>query len=243
MLLKTQKKNIRQFFKNNFNMEVFSIRPEKNNQPCKQKISARLVDNSNIIVSFELILEDQDAGIFCQLYSLNSYYYKSVLAIKNVVESTELYRNLETMSAQTGVESFKITSSYSKIKLAQGFFSSVEQLQPEYALCINFEHNDSDSDLASVLGGFFKVNNNTLTYVDYYSEQINTVNNSHQFELNNDSWKKLETIIYANFLRYIDSIKKFEFEIDNIDDIVLLDYTEALARIKMNTVIKEMISI
>lgn len=244
MLKDIQKANIKSFLETDYQLAVQSIHNEKYDDHYKvfceyasQKVVLTLVKNKN---------NDK--------YRLWTDINKHIFVPKFVefLDSHEGYQKLALLDELVSYSLFSIKQYLSSFQLAESSFTRKQKHVAQFEVMTMFRFSDTHHSIHHILAGVTKFSKNETTFDDDFAKSlykeprvrpVGHIDYNISFKNKNDNMKMIQDILFSNYVRYMNFIKEFKFEHDNINDITQLDHVDAAYRINANMSLKAMVEI
>lgn len=244
MLTDVQKENIKLFLETDYQLTVQSIRNEKYDDYYKvfceygsQAITLTLVKN-------------KDNDKYRLWTDINKYIF--VPKFVEVLDNHEGYQKLLLLGSLVNYSLFSMKQYLSTFYLTESTFLKKQKHVAQFEVMTMYKFSEANHSIHHILAGVTKFSKNETFFDDDFARSlykeprvrpVGHVDYNIQFKNKYDNMKMIQDILFSNYVRYMDFIKKFDFANDNINDIVQLDHIEAAYRINAEISLKAMINI
>lgn len=252
MLTDIQKSNIKSFLEDDFDLVVKSIRSDK----YEEYGYVHLEHHYKILCEFNdkkitlSLVKNDDNDKYKVWANVDNYLFVPKFA--SFLANHERYQKISLLKELVTYSLFSIKNYITTCFLAESTFIKKEKHVASFEVMTMFQFAEGDHNIHNILAGVTKFSKNEVNFKDkfassYYREPrvrpVNHVDFNISFKNKNDNMKMIQDVLFANYIRYMNMIRKFNFEFDNISEIVQLDHVEAAYRINANLSLKEMVEI
>jgi hypothetical protein len=244
MLTDIQKANIKSFLETDYQLTVQSIHNDKNDNHYKV-----LCEHNSQKVVFTLV-KNRDNDKYRLWTDINKYIF--VPKFVEFLDNHEGYQKLLSLDGLVKYSMFSIKQYLSTFHLAESTFLKKQKHVPQFEVMTMFKFSDTHHSIHHILAGVTKFSKNETTFDDYFARSLYTeprvrpvghVDYNIQFKNKNDNMKMIQDVLFSNYIRYMNFIKEFKFEHDNINEITQLDHIDAAYRVNANISLKAMVDI
>lgn len=245
MLTDIQKGNIKSILEKKYDLIVHSIRDEKSNAHAKIVCE---YNTSKVTLSCVHDRKNNKYKIFVDMRT-----YAFVSPFMKILEEHKGYQALVSMEAMISYPMFSLTHYVTDFVLMESNFLSKRVSRPSFKVMTNFQFSQNNqSSLASIVAGVTTFSVTQTIFNDKFSlhmyqrplsRPVNHIDVNIEFKNKNDNMKMIQDVIITNYIKYMNFIKPFKFEYDDINQIMTLDSVEAAYRINANFAIKDMVHI
>jgi len=252
MLTDLQKSNIKSFLENDFDLVVKSIRSDSYEEygyvhlEHHYKVFCEF-DNKKITLS---LVKNDNNDKYKLWANVDNYLF--VPKFVEFLNNHQQYQKLSLLKELVAYSMFSIKNYITTCFLAESTFIKKEKHVASFEVMTMFQFGDGGHHVHNILAGVTKFSKNEVSFKDkfasnYYRQPrvrpVDHIDFNISFKNKNDNMKMIQDVLFSNYIRYMNMIKKFNFEHDNIVEIAQLDYVEAAYRINANLSLKAMVEI
>lgn len=244
MLTDIQKSNIKSFLENDYQLTVQSMSNEKYEDHYKVFCE---YDSQKVVLT---LVKNRDNDKYRLWTDINKYIF--VPKFVEVLDNHEGYQKLLLLDGLVNYSLFSMKQYLSTFHLAESTFLKKQKHVAQFEVMTMYKFSNANHSIHNILAGVTKFSKNETVFDDDFASSlykeprvrpVGHVDYNIQFKNKNDNMKMIQDVLFSNYVRYMDFIKKFEFSNDNINDIAQLDHIEAAYRLNAEMSLKAMIDI
>lgn len=238
MLTDIQKSNIKSFIES-FDLSVKSIRQDQQNH---YKIFCEY-DSTKVLLSVQKNRENDKYNIYLNI-SANLFVPK----FQDILNNHKGYQSMEVLTKLINYSFFSMKNYISSLVLAESDFTRKEKYFPilKVMTLFNFSTNNS------VNAGTVIFSKNKTVFEDDFGRSMYTKPKArpvdhidYDIEFNNkhDNMKMIQDVLFSNYIKYMNYVKPFKFDHDDINEIIKMNHVDAAYSINANFTIDQMVAI
>jgi hypothetical protein len=244
MLTDIQKANIKSFLETDYQLTVESIRNEKYEDHYKVFCE---YDSQKIVLT---LVKNKENDKYRLWTDINKYIF--VPKFVEMLDNHAGYQKLVLLNGLVSYSLFSMKQYLSSFQLAESSFTRKQKNVAQFEVMTMFKFSDTHHSIHHILAGVTKFSKNETTFDDdfacslYKEPRVRPVGHivyNISFKNKDDNMKMIQDVLFSNYVRYMNFIKDFKFEHDNINDIAQLDHIDAAYRINANMSLKAMVEI
>lgn len=244
MLTDIQKANIKSFLETDYQLTVESIRNEKYDDHYKVFCE---YDAQKVVLT---LVKNKENDKYRLWTDINKYIF--VPKFVEMLDNHAGYQKLVLLNGLVSYSLFSMKQYLSSFQLAESSFIRKQKHVAQFEVMTMFKFSDTHHSIHHILAGVTKFSKNETTFDDdfarslYKEPRVRPVGHivyNISFKNKDDNMKIIQDVLFSNYVRYMNFIKEFKFEHDNINDIAQLDHIDAAYRLNANISLKAMVEI
>lgn len=238
MLTDIQKSNVKSFLET-FDLSVKSIRQDQQNY---YKIFCEY-DSKKVLLSMQKNRENNKYKIY-----LNISAYLFVPKFQAILDNHKGYQSMESLSKLINYSFFSMNNYINSIFLAESEFIRKEKHFVTLNVMTLFKFSTNSSVNA---GTVIFTKNKTIfeddfgrnMYIKPKARPVDHVDYDIEFSNKHDNMKMIQDVLFSNYIKYMNYVKPFKFEHDDINEIIKMNHVDAAYSINANFTIEQMVAI
>lgn len=244
MLTDIQKANIKSFLETDYQLTVQSIRNERYDDHYKVFCE---YDSQKVVLT---LVKNKENDKYRLWTDINKYIF--VPKFFEFLDNHAGYQKLALLDELVHYSLFSMKQYLSSFQLAESSFTRKQKHVAQFEVMTMFKFSDTYHDLHHILAGVTTFFKNETIFDDDFAKSlykaprvrpVGHIDYNISFKNKDDNMKMIQDVLFSNYVRYMNFIKEFKFEHDNINDIAQLDHIDAAYRINANMSLKAMIEI